>query len=372
MTEPIPEITRRQMLEQTIGFAAGTTLGLAGSAWAATGARPSGLRSRIKIAQIGTGHPHAKGKIKTLRRLSNIFELVGIAEPDVQLRKEAQTKEVYRGLKWMSIEQLLATKGLEAVTIETSEDQLVPTAMPCIEAGLHIHLDKAPGRSLVEFEKLLRAAKAKGLQVQAGYMFRYNPGFKFCFEAVKKGWLGKVFEVHGVISKTISDSRRRKMTNYAGGSMFLLGCHLIDALVAVLGAPEKVTPYIRRTRPNHDNLADNMLAVFEYPTATATIRSSLVEVEGGQRRQFVICGDKGTVEIRPLEPPKVRLALAEPKGRYRKGYQDVSLPPMPERYDEQLMDFALLVRGRKQPDYSIEHDLAVHKALLEASGLAVS
>jgi predicted dehydrogenase len=85
--------------------------------------------------------------------------------------------------------------------------------------------------------------------------------------------------------------------------MFNLGCHLIDVLVIVLGKPEKVTAYVRRTRPQQDNLADNQLAVFEYPKATATVRSSVMEVDGGKRRQFVVCGDKGTVDIKPLEPP---------------------------------------------------------------------
>ncbi len=36
-----------------------------------------------------------------------------------------------------------------------------------------------------------------------GYMFRHNPAFKFCFQAAQNGWLGDVFEIHGVISKAI-------------------------------------------------------------------------------------------------------------------------------------------------------------------------
>ena len=44
-----------------------------------------------------------------------------------------------------------------------------------------------------------------------------------------------------------------------------LRCHLIDALVAVMGKPASVKPFVRRTKPEKDKLADNMLAVFEYP-----------------------------------------------------------------------------------------------------------
>jgi predicted dehydrogenase len=150
--------------------------------------------------------------------------------------------------------------------------------------------------------------------------------------------------------------------------MFELGCHLIDAMVKVLGKPDKVTGFSRRTRPRQDNLADNQLAVFEYADSTATIRSALIEVAGQQRRQFVVCGDKGTVDIRPLEPPKLLFAPDRQLDKYKKGYQEVKLSPMPGRYDEQLIEMARIINGQKESEYPPEHDLAVQEAVLKAGG----
>jgi predicted dehydrogenase len=186
---------------------------------------------------------------------------------------------------------------------------------------------------------------------------------------VREGWLGRVFEVHGVISKWIGAAERKPLLPYRGGTMFELGCHLIDALACVLGKPQRVTPYARRTRSPEDDLADNQLAVLEYPQAIATIRSALVEVEGGQRRQFVVCGDEGTVDIRPLEPPRLRMALRKPRGPYRSGYQEVPLPKMPGRYDDQWIELARIIRGETPNPYPPAHDLAVEEAVLRASGL---
>jgi len=323
------------------------------------------------VGQIGTGHAHARGKMQTLRKLADQYEVVGIVEPDPQKRQAAQEEPAYRGLKWMTQEQLLNTKGLRAVAVETEMRELTPTAMGSVKAGMHVHLDKPPGESLSDFRGVLDEAKRRGLAVQLGYMFRNNPAFQFCFRAVREGWLGDVFEVDGVISKTIGAASRKKLAEYAGGTMFNLGCHLIDALVAVLGRPQNVTAYTRRTRPQQDNLADNQLAVFEYAKATATIRSAVIEFEGVKRRQFVVCGDRGTVDIRPLEPAKLRFAPAEARRGYRKGYQEVTLPAMPGRYDEQLIEFARIVRGEIESSYSPSHDLTVHEAVLRASGVTV-
>ncbi|KPK41100.1 MAG: dehydrogenase [Phycisphaerae bacterium SG8_4] len=321
----------------------------------------------IKVGQIGTAHAHAAGKMSTLRKLTADFEVVGIVEPDPERRKDAERRSAYRGLKWISEEQLLNTPGLQMVAVETDIPDLVPTAMRCVSAAMHIHLDKPAGLALSAFKNLLDEATRHRLTVQMGYMFRHNPAFRFCFQAAQKGWLGDIFEVHGVISKTIGAEQRKIIAAYPG-SMFELGCHLIDAMVKVLGRPDKVTGFSRRTRPEQDDLADNQLAVFEYARCTATIRSALVEVDGQKRRQFVVCGDRGTVEIRPLEPPKLLLALDRSVGRYKKGYQEVELPEMPGRYDDQLIELVRIIRGEKESEYPPEHDLAVQEAVLKASG----
>jgi predicted dehydrogenase len=128
---------------------------------------------------------------------------------------------------------------------------------------MHLHLDKPAGPSLPEFRRLMDQAAQKELTVQMGYMFRNNPAFQFCFRAVREGWLGHVFEMHAVISKKSDEAERRNVAEFSGGTMFELGCHLIDATVAVLGRPQQVTPFIRASRPEADQLADNMLAVHE-------------------------------------------------------------------------------------------------------------
>lgn len=322
---------------------------------------------RIKIGQIGTSHAHAAGKMATLRKLSDDYEVVGIVEPNPDQQRKLKDHSVYRGLKWLTEEQLLNTLGLQAVAVETDISELVPTGMRCVSAGVHIHLDKPAGLSLTEFRTLLDEASRRRLTVQMGYMFRHNPAFQFCFEAARKGWLGDVFEVHGVISKTIDALQRRKLAAYPG-SMFELGCHLIDAMVKMLGKPDKTTGFSRRTRPEQDNLVDNQLAVFEYAECMATIRSALVEVAGEKRRQFVVCGDQGTIEIRPLEPPRLLFVPDQPRQTYEKGYQEVNLPPMPGRYDDQLIELARIIRGEEESEYPPEHDLAVQEAVLKASG----
>lgn len=327
--------------------------------------------ARIRIGQIGTAHGHAEGKMEAMRA-SPDFDVAGVVEPDPARRTAAEKSKAYQGIPWLTEEQLLNVEGLQAVAIETEIKDLLSTGARCIAAGKHIHLDKPAGESLSEFRALLDNAARQKLTVQMGYMFRYHPAFQLCFQLVRDGFLGDVFSIDTAMSKAVEMDERRRGTPYRGGSMFELGGHIIDAVVTVLGKPTRVTPYNRSASPLRDGFPDNQLAVLEYPGATAAVRSAMVEIGGGSRRQFVVCGTVGTFDIHPLEPAHARLALAAPSGEYRAGYQDVSLPPVHGRYEGDFADLARVIRCEKDFGFSAAHDLAVQETLLLASGLPIS
>lgn len=320
---------------------------------------------RIKIGQIGVGHAHAN-KLAAYRR-SPDYEVVGIVEPDEKLRETAGKQPVYADLPWLTREELLNTPGLQAVLVETHVRDSLANAAACIAAGKHIHLDKPAGESLTHYRQILEQAKAKKLLTQMGYMYRYNPAMVLLREFLQQGWLGEVFEVHTVMSKVVPGSLRRHLGEYPGGIMFELGCHIIDQVITILGKPDAIRAFPRQTITD-DKLIDNMLAVFEYPRATATVKSTAIEVDGGERRHLVVCGTKGTFHIQPLDNPRARVTLDQARGSYRKGYQDVTFPRY-ERYVDDAADMARIIRGEKKTDFSYEHDLIVQEAVLRASGV---
>jgi predicted dehydrogenase len=279
--------------------------------------------------------------------------------------------EAYRDLKWMTTEQLLGSDALAAVAVETAVEDLVPSAMKCVQAGMHVHLDKPAGPSMSQCRALHAEAERRGVTIQMGYMFRYNPAFKLLFQMVRDQWLGPLTELTAMMGKQGGDAMRQELARFSGGGMFELSCHVIDAMVTVLGKPEQVTAHNRRSYPQKDGFADNQIAVFDYPNLVATVRCNHLDPFGFQRRQFEVVGEQGTFQINPLEPPQVRLALDRPRGRFVKGWQDVSLPKSDGRYDDEFRDLARVVRGEKELAWDSQHDLAVHETVLQASGMPV-
>ena len=359
---------------------------LAAAALTATGAalpggvpaaldRMSAQKQPIKIGQIGTGNQHAY-KIGTLRTLPDLFEVVGFVEDDPELRDKALQSSCFQGLKVMSTDELLAVPGLQAVAVEAEERVCIPPALRCIQAGKHIHLDKPCGESLPKFKRLLDEAKAGNLTVQVGYMYRNNPAVQFCIKAVKDGLIGNVFDLDAAMGRYDGQGYRDLIGDYKGGIAYILACHLIDLVVSLMGEPEIITPYLRQTRA--DGVLDNCLAVFEFShDRLATIRTSITEAKGFERRRFKVLGDKGSIIIQPIESQGsmsggvVTLALEEDRDGFTKGIQTVDMPPLKDRYEDQWREFAAIVNGDTVNPYTYEHDYIVHKCHLQACGMPI-
>ena len=302
------------------------------------------------------------------------YEVVGIVEPDDKRWEAAARASTYSGLKRLTLDELFATEGLRAVAVETEVGDLLKNAEACIDAGLHVHLDKPAGVSFPNYKRMMAKADEAGLCVQMGYMYRFNPAIALLKQCLRNGWLGEVFEISAVMSKVVPSSARKGLAEFKGGIMFELGCHIIDLVVGVLGEPSKVTPHIRHHRD--DGLADNVLAIFEYENATAAVRSTALEVEGFARRHLTVCGTGGTFHIQPLDRPTARIALSEERQSgdriFKKGITEISFEPPYRRYVGDAIDLARVIRGDKKSDYPSSHDIAVQKSVLLASGMPLA
>jgi predicted dehydrogenase len=341
-------LNRRTFLRATLAAAAAPTLAATAPA------------RRLKIGFLGVAHSHAAGKLRVARQ-SPDWELVGIAEEDAKLA-EAQRKQ---GNTILSPEQLI--ERAEVVAVQSAVRDHYRHAKLALAAGRHVHVEKPPSRTLAEFRELTELARRNRCLMQMGYMWRYHPGFAKITEAVRAGWLGEVSFVRATMNSLYdTPAKRAELTEYPGGGMFELGCHVIDQIVQLLGAPMRVTPTLR-THGAADTLVDNAVAVFDYPRALAVVHINLLQPGAGPQRAFEVIGGNGTARLQPMEPATLTFDLANAAGTYKKGAQTVALSKY-ERYAPELADLADAVRSKRALAVKPETDLLVHEWLLRACG----
>lgn len=324
----------------------------------------------IRLGQIGIGHNHGEAKMCAARKFPELFQVIGYAEENEAWMNKRGTLKGYEGLPRLSVEEVIQQS--DAVLIESDVWDLTKYARMCIDAGKHIHMDKPASGTLAEFKDLLDHAEAQKLVVQMGYMYRYNPAVRQCFEAIQNGKLGEIYSINAEMSTHHRVAYKKWLTNFNGGIMYILGSHLVDLIVYILGEPQKITSFLKHTQLDGVDLEDNNLAVLEYEKALARIFVSSVEVNGWGRRQLMISGSKGTIDIKPLENP-IRMTYADGETSpecYEDMKREIVIPDVPKgcRYDDMMRDFYDYIVGTKNNPFTYHHDYTVQKVLSEIVG----
>jgi len=317
---------------------------------------------RVRIAFLGGSHSHGFAKARIVSE-SPDWDLAGVCEEDPGLRRKYEEARI----PLISAADALAA-GVEVVAIESAVKDHYSQCRAALEARKHVHVEKPPADTMEGMRELVKLAGRHGRLLQSGYMWRYHPGVNRVIEAVRQGWLGDVYLVRGVIDTAVGPEARLQNAAFRGGMMFELGSHMIDSIVRMMGRPDRVTPFLKRTGASADTLADNTLAVFEYPRALAMVQSATPRLNSGSHRRLEVCGTRGNAIIQPMEPPRLTIELAEAAGPYQKGVQSVTLPPY-QRYVDDLRELAAAVRGEGKLTVSLEGELLVQETLLRACGV---
>src|SRR5262249_23069127 len=125
------------------------------------------------------------------------------------------------------------------------------------------------------------------LHVQMLYLFRYMPAVQEMLQRARKKEFGAVYEFRARLPKDLREYKRfvAELAPYKGGMFFEMAGHGIDMMVAILGRPRQVTPFLahHHTEPPV-NYIDNGVAVFGFANAWGIIEIPALEIAPHSRR----------------------------------------------------------------------------------------
>ena len=332
--------------------------------------------ARIRMAQYGTKHGHASGKLQAMQ-VNGDVEIAGVFEPDPQRRAALEgSGGAFAGVHWFEDKgEMLDDESIVAIASEGLNAESLDQTEEIVAAGKHVWYDKPAGDNWAQWQQVVAAAEEKRLLIQMGYMLRYHSSFKQVASWAKSGFLGDVFAVRAHMSTYIAeDARLRIADTHPGGIFFDLGGHMLDQVVWILGRPVKVTSFLRNDTGSASAFQDNTLGVFEFENSLAFIDIAAMETPPTARR-FEVYGSQGSaIIVEPFEPGlQIRLCLTEAKDGYRQGEQFVNVDGESRQrtYELELDAFLATIEGKQPPDRPMSHELLVQETLLRATGKRV-
>jgi predicted dehydrogenase len=259
------------------------------------------------------------------------------------LKKRGQPVSVYEDYR----EMLAKEKDLQAAIIATPDLFHPEQAIACMEAGLHVYLEKEMAITIEAARRVVQTARKTGKLLQVGRQHRSNPRYHAAYDYIHKrkaaGRIGSVLsQWHGhkrvpytwPESQTIpADTLRRFgyesmnehrnwrwLEKFSAGEIVNLAAHQIDVFNWFLRAtPKGVSASGGLDYYDFFELYDNALCLFEWDfewegrthtvrgahrTLTSTNVGGFWELFVGDEAAIAISEDRGKGGIR-CEPPPV-------------------------------------------------------------------
>ena len=158
------------------------------------------MKDSFTVALIGLGNRGKDTYLPELLKYGGKVRVTAIAEPVDEKRNEvAKLLGLAPEQCFKTGEELLAGPRLaDAAVIATMDRQHVPQAVPALEKGYDLLLEKPVSPSPEECRQLAQAARATGRRVVVCHVLRYTPFYQKIKQLLEDGVAGEVVTVQGV------------------------------------------------------------------------------------------------------------------------------------------------------------------------------
>lgn len=155
---------------------------------------------KLRVAFIGLGNRGKDAYLPEFAKFADRVEITAIADPDVARRKDvAERYGIPVQMCFASGEELLKQPKLaDALCIATMDRQHVAQAIPALEKGYDLLLEKPVSPFLEECRDISQTAKRTGRRVVVCHVLRYTPFYKRVKELLESGVIGDVVTIQAV------------------------------------------------------------------------------------------------------------------------------------------------------------------------------
>jgi UDP-N-acetylglucosamine 3-dehydrogenase len=317
----------------------------------------AGLMGRLH-ARVVTEHPDT--------------ELVHVVDTDAEA---ALTARRY-GAGWLATLDELFDAGLpDAAIVSVPTDRHAEIALPLIEAGLPVLIEKPIASSVEVAETLIAAAASSRVPLAVGHVERFNPAVRALQAKLAEGIAGRIFQLH---ARRLSPFPTRIGET---GVALDLATHDLDVMCELAGPPVRVAAETdRKAHRSHEDLLAAVLRFAEGPIGVLEVNWLTPD----KVRQLTVTAERGMFAVDYVNQ---HLTLYE-NAMAPEGWETLALfegvsagnvirfaIPRVEPLRAQLDSFVAAIRGEADPEVTGDDGLRAVRlalAIIEAASSGAS
>ncbi len=262
--------------------------------------------NHLNVGVVGLGWISQVIHLPILEKLPDAT-VVAICDTDKARARYVSEKLGIRNV-YTDIDQMLKQDNIHAVNVCTSTDSHAGVAIPCLQAGKDVLVEKPLARTYGEAKRIVDAAQQNDRQLMVGMNNRFRPDAMILRSFIEAGEMGEVFySKGGWLKRQTNESPWKTRKETAGGGAFLdLGIVILDLSLWMMGYPDVERVSAKTYYHGTESVEDSAVALLRMKNgATMTIEVSWsMNVDD----DFFYCnlfGKNGSARLNPLRLSKM-------------------------------------------------------------------
>ncbi len=188
----------------------------------------------VRMAVVGLGRAGWGLHVQAIRGRED-FVLTEVVDLDAARRAEAERE--FGCKSFSDFRTFLRQATAELVVIASQSQEHAPMALAALAAGKHVLVEKPIATRFSDIDRMMAAAEKSGTLLTVHQSARLYGDLLHIQEVVRRGVLGKVFNVQRTACGFGRRNDWQTLRKYGGGQLNNTGVHFIDQVMQVLDSP---------------------------------------------------------------------------------------------------------------------------------------
>lgn len=256
------------------------------------------VQSPVRYAVVGAGWISQAAFLPGVAQSGNSVVTALVTGDEAKATALADRYGIQHVHGYADYDQLLASGDIDAIYLALPNDMHRQYALPALQRGVHVLLEKPMATSEADCEAMIEAARAGNAKLMIAYRLHFEPATLAAIELVRTGKMGRIRAFSAMFSQSVAPSNHRANHGYWAGPVSDMGVYPINAVRNLFGEePIEVSACGVRDPDLPFNFDDTVSVTLRF--ADHRVAQFVVSYSGASIDQYRILGTKGDLEVSP-------------------------------------------------------------------------
>ncbi len=258
-----------------------------------------GLGRKVRYGIVALGSISQEAMMPGVEHTGNSKITALVTDDPEKAKQLAKMYDVEHTFSYAEYPQMLYSGEIDAIYLATPNWRHAEFAVPALEAGIHVLVEKPLEVSSEQCERILEAEKRSSAKLMVAYRLHFEPGTVDTIERVRSGELGDLVYFNSSFSQMVDPANHRAQSGVLAGPVLDMGPYPINAVRNIFEdePTEALAVGVRHPDSGFGDLDDTVSVTLRFPKNR--LAQFTISYYGNKLDAYTVVGTKGSIEMNP-------------------------------------------------------------------------